>query len=476
MTAAKRAGSPSPVYRTPGVRDLAGPARPVSRTDRLVRGPASGGYRDRGAVVVALAALGLARRGMAAVAGLPVLQVARPAWFARLVSDPARCRWRWWFYRRRSAACRHDQPRLALLPRPGRRPGPRQGPGAGCTDLVHVALVSGQSPARLRRAGGGIAHGFPGAPVPGPLSQAGRGRAGAGAPGRARRPDARAPDPGRHRPAGTARRQAGGRCPVRGPAGRTRCATRTAAHPRSDAGHLTLEKSRPEVNRRWTGHRLRARRAPAIRHQAAARGPPYPSPRVLVAILRDARPSTFGVAPDGRIFGSDRGASRRLNRDQRVWAEARTLALTPVQVVSPLAGRPYDLRHAAVSLWLNAGVPATQIAERAGRSVEVLLRVYAKCIDGGDKIANTRIEAALRNALNALGHDTSDANSGARPGPNARPRAAIHPTYIPRPAASGGIGRLPAATWLHSPDTRCRRRGIPELVFYVVAGVGFEPT
>jgi hypothetical protein len=70
--------------------------------------------------------------------------------------------------------------------------------------------------------------------------------------------------------------------------------------------------------------------------------------------------------------------------------------LTPAQVVSPLAGRPYDLRHAAVSLWLNAGVPATQVAERAGHSVEVLLRVYAKWLDGGDKVANMRIDAAPR--------------------------------------------------------------------------------
>jgi hypothetical protein len=44
-----------------------------------------------------------------------------------------------------------------------------------------------------------------------------------------------------------------------------------------------------------------------------------------------------------------------------VWAEARTLALTPAQVASPLAGRPYDLRHAAVSLWLAAGVPPRNI-------------------------------------------------------------------------------------------------------------------
>lgn len=52
-----------------------------------------------------------------------------------------------------------------------------------------------------------------------------------------------------------------------------------------------------------------------------------------------------------------------------MWAAARTLALTPEQV-----------------------------AERAGHSVEVLLRVYAKCLDDGEGLANIRIEAALREA------------------------------------------------------------------------------
>jgi integrase len=79
----------------------------------------------------------------------------------------------------------------------------------------------------------------------------------------------------------------------------------------------------------------------------------------------------------------------------QVWQEARMLALTPAQVASPLARRPYDLRHAAVSLWLNAGVPAPDVAERAGHGVDVLLRVYAKCIDGQQEIANRRIENAL---------------------------------------------------------------------------------
>jgi hypothetical protein len=79
----------------------------------------------------------------------------------------------------------------------------------------------------------------------------------------------------------------------------------------------------------------------------------------------------------------------------RVWRQARTAAFTLAQQRSPLGRRPYDLRHAAVSLWLNAGVPATQVAEWAGHSVAVLLKIYAKCIDAQDKAAQRRIEAAL---------------------------------------------------------------------------------
>jgi hypothetical protein len=45
-----------------------------------------------------------------------------------------------------------------------------------------------------------------------------------------------------------------------------------------------------------------------------------------------------------------------------------------------------------VSLWLNGGVPATEVAERAGHSVDVLLKVYAKCIDGQRKQINQTIE------------------------------------------------------------------------------------
>lgn len=71
------------------------------------------------------------------------------------------------------------------------------------------------------------------------------------------------------------------------------------------------------------------------------------------------------------------------------------LALTPRQVASPLAGTAYDLRHAALSTWLNGGVAPTDVAERAGNSVEVLLERYAKCLDGHRARNNKLIERAL---------------------------------------------------------------------------------
>jgi hypothetical protein len=75
--------------------------------------------------------------------------------------------------------------------------------------------------------------------------------------------------------------------------------------------------------------------------------------------------------------------------------KARQVAFTPAQQSSPLAQRPYDLRHACLSTWLNGGVYPTQVAEWAGRSVDVLLRIHAKCVVGQDKLAKRRISEAL---------------------------------------------------------------------------------
>ncbi|WP_394813092.1 site-specific integrase [Streptomyces boetiae] len=62
---------------------------------------------------------------------------------------------------------------------------------------------------------------------------------------------------------------------------------------------------------------------------------------------------------------------------------------------SALAKRPYDLRHTAVSTWLASGVDPQTVARRAGHSVMVLFRVYAKFIADSDEAANARISARL---------------------------------------------------------------------------------
>jgi integrase len=123
----------------------------------------------------------------------------------------------------------------------------------------------------------------------------------------------------------------------------------------------------------------------------------------LVAILR-RHLGQFGTAPDGRIVATAQGAIASDSWYGRVWTMARTMALSEAQAASPLAQRPYDLRHAAVSTWLNAGVPVTQVAEWAGHTVEVLLKVYAKCLDGQE----TRSKRLIESYLNDPEHGPSD--------------------------------------------------------------------
>ena len=163
--------------------------------------------------------------------------------------------------------------------------------------------------------------------------------------------------------------------------------------PKEGWGELTLEQTRPEAGKQWTDsgevHDDRG-----LKHRAEHETRLVPIPPTLVSILV-AHIETHSTASDGRLFRTSRGRPFAASAINGVWAHARTLALTPMQVISPLAQTPYDLRHAAVSLWLNAGVPATEVAERAGHGVDVLLKVYAKCIDGQREIVNRRIEEAL---------------------------------------------------------------------------------
>lgn len=163
--------------------------------------------------------------------------------------------------------------------------------------------------------------------------------------------------------------------------------------PEQGWGTALLNRTRPSVGKQWTDsgetHDDRG-----LKNRPVEEVRLVPIPPQLVAILKQHL-DTFGAAEDGRLFTNERGGVVGSSTYYRVWQEARALALSPAAVASPLAARPYDLRHSALSTWLNSGVDPTEVAERAGNSVEVLLGRYAKCIDGRQEIANRKIEDLL---------------------------------------------------------------------------------
>jgi integrase len=126
-----------------------------------------------------------------------------------------------------------------------------------------------------------------------------------------------------------------------------------------------------------------------------------------VAILRE-HIARFGVGPDGRLFRSESGQRLPKSTISRAWKKARALSLTPEQLATPLLARPYDLRHSGITWRLNSGVPPTQVAEWAGNSVDVLMRVYARCMTGLEDVWIARMDERLH---------LEDSRDGVEPAP-----------------------------------------------------------
>jgi hypothetical protein len=134
------------------------------------------------------------------------------------------------------------------------------------------------------------------------------------------------------------------------------------------------------------------------------RSPPIEETRSAISV----RPWPEGFAPPGPLScistarNSAAGpslrsssAAGRLVRDGRTWHVARQVALGPELDATALARRPYNLRHAALSLWLNATGASAEVAARAGNSAGVLHDVYLHCIDSQQDHLSQQIEDAL---------------------------------------------------------------------------------
>jgi len=163
--------------------------------------------------------------------------------------------------------------------------------------------------------------------------------------------------------------------------------------PGSGWGMLRLASATPRTAAAWTSDGTSYEQR-GLKHRPDGAIRMVPVPPVLVGLLR-AHHAAYGTAPDGRLFRGARGGPLSGSVYGRAWQSARSLALGPELAASGLARRPYDLRHAALSLWLNSGGDPAQIAARAGHSVAVLLIVYSHCIHGRDDLLNQQIDQVL---------------------------------------------------------------------------------
>jgi hypothetical protein len=200
---------------------------------------------------------------------------------------------------------------------------------------------------------------------------------------------------------------------------------------------LTLSRSAPRTAAAWTNtgssHEQRG-----LKHRPEGSARTVPIPPVLVTMLRHHY-RCYGTTADGCLFRGARGGPLSESSYGRTWQTARTLALGPAAAATTLARRPYDLRHAALSLWLNAGAAPAQIAQRAGHSITILLAVYTHCIDGQDDITNRQIERAL-NARNQAHRQTASGSANRR----YRPHPVRHMSVDgPRSRARAGTREAP---------------------------------
>ncbi|MFD9486966.1 tyrosine-type recombinase/integrase [Streptomyces sp. NPDC059991] len=158
-------------------------------------------------------------------------------------------------------------------------------------------------------------------------------------------------------------------------------------------GELLLGESRPEVGGGWTDDGSSyEKRGLKRRKRGATRSVPIPP--VLVHLLRE-HIARYGTADDGRLFRAARGGRVASTEYCALWERARSAVLSPTEAKSALAAVPYSLRHAGVSLWIKSGVDPAEVAARAGHSIAVLYRFYAKILKGGQQHSNDMITRAL---------------------------------------------------------------------------------
>jgi hypothetical protein len=121
---------------------------------------------------------------------------------------------------------------------------------------------------------------------------------------------------------------------------------------------MTLESAEPHAGKHGTSSgENRDRRHLEQRVRGKSRTVPISPP---LTELLNAHINAFGTGTGGRLFISERNKDELpVGAVHRIWRWTRSYVFTEEVAASALSRMPYDLRHAAVSTWLNGGVPAT---------------------------------------------------------------------------------------------------------------------
>ncbi len=128
-----------------------------------------------------------------------------------------------------------------------------------------------------------------------------------------------------------------------------------------------------------------------------------PVPDLLVPRLRAHLDDLVPDRPDALVFTTSKGIRIHLSNFHRsVWGPAREALFDEA---SPLRRvRRHDLRHAAITTWLNSGVlPKTAQQWSGHRRLSVLLDTYVGVMRDDAATSLARVEGALHRALDVTG-------------------------------------------------------------------------
>lgn len=106
------------------------------------------------------------------------------------------------------------------------------------------------------------------------------------------------------------------------------------------------------------------------------------------------------------------------------------------------AKRPYNLRQAGISFWLASGVDPAECARRAGQSIQVLFRYYAKFLAEARNHANRLIEESMQRWEAPMGDAEGDL---AGPWPGNAPELLVRAGIPVGDIGSKGASRLTAS-------------------------------